>query len=266
MREFTPRPKPLLASGFRRDRPANPLGLKIAFLSGGPGGVTYIRARWLADRLSPALGQAVMVENRAGASGNLGTVAAVRSIPDGYTLLIVRIGTMAMNPNLYANPGYDPLTDIAPITRLGVGPQALAVHKDVPARSVMELLSLAKAKSGELTFVSPGVGTPGHLAASLLMHLTGIQVTHIPYKDGGQTVQDLLAGHVTFTIEGPTLLKPFVDNGRLRVLAVTTPQRANSMPDVPTMAEAGVPGYQLTTWAGIGAPAGTPRPVIDQRH
>ena len=159
--------------------PSKPIRIIVP---GGPGGVTDIRARWLADRLSPALGQPVMVENRAGAGGNLGTVAAVRSTPDGYTLLIVHIGTMAINPHLYANPGYDPLTDIAPITRLGVGPQALAVHKDVPARSVMELLSLAKAKPGELTFVTPGVGTPGHLAASLLMHLTGIKATHIPYK------------------------------------------------------------------------------------
>ena len=173
---------------------------------------------------------------------------------------------MTINPHLYANPGYDPLTDIAPITRLGVGPQALAVHKDVPAQSVMELLALARAKPGELTFVSPGVGTPGHLAASLLMHLTGIKATHVPYKGGGQAVQDLLAGHVTFTIEGLTLLKPFVDNGRLRTLAVTTSQRARSMPDVPTMAEAGVPGYELTAWAGIGAPAGTPRPVIDRLY
>ena len=233
---------------------------------GGPGGVTDIRARWLADRLSPALGQPILVENRAGAGGNLGTVAAVRSTPDGYTLLIIHIGTMAINPHLYANPGYDPLTDIAPITRLGVGPQALAVHKDVPARSVMELLSLARAKPGELTFVSPGVGTPGHLAASLLMHLTGITATHVPYKGGAQAVQDLLAGHVTFTIESLTLLKPFVDNGRLRALAVTTPQRARSMPELPTMAEAGVPGFQLTAWAGIGAPAGTPRPVVDRLY
>ena len=233
---------------------------------GGAGGVTDIRARWLAERLSPALGQSVVVENRAGAGGNLGTVAAVRSTPDGYTLLIVHIGTMTINPHIYPNPGYDPLVDIAPITRLGVGPQALAVHKDVPARSVEELLALAKARPGELTFVTPGVGTPGHLAASLLMHRTGIKVTHIPYKGGGQAVQDLIAGHVTFTIEGLTLLRPFVQDGRLRILAVTTAQRAKSMPDVPTMAEAGVPGYELTAWAGIGAPAGTPRPVIDRLY
>ncbi|MBL6616005.1 MAG: tripartite tricarboxylate transporter substrate binding protein [Reyranella sp.] len=233
---------------------------------GGPGGVTDIRARWLADHLSRALGQLILVENRGGAGGNLGTVAAVRSPPDGYTLLVVHIGTMAINPHIYPNPGYDPLVDIAPITRLGVGPQVLAVHKDVPAHSVADLIALTKAKPGELTFVSPGVGTPGHLAASLLLHLTGMKATHIPYKGGGQAAQDLIAGHVTFTIEGLTVLKPFVDDGRLRGLAVTTAQRAKSMPDLPTMAEAGVPGYEFTAWAGLGAPAGTPRSVIDRLY
>lgn len=233
---------------------------------GGAGGVTDIRARWLAERLTTALGQSVVVENRGGAGGNVGTVAGVRSPPDGYTLLIVHIGTMTINPHIYPSPGYDPLVDIAPITRFGVGPQALAVHKDVPARSVEELLALAKAKPGELTFVTPGVGTPGHLAASLLMHRTGIKATHVPYKGGGQAVQDLIAGHVTFTIEGLTLLRPFVQDGRLRVLAVTTAQRAKSMPDVPTMAEAGVAGYELTAWTGIAAPTGTPRPVIDRLY
>lgn len=233
---------------------------------GGPGGVTDIRARWLADRLSPVLGQTVLVENRAGAGGNIGTVAAVRSPPDGYTLLIVHIGTMAINPHIYSNPGYDPLADIVPITRIGVGPQVLAVHKDVPARSVADLIALAKARPGELTFVSPGVGTPGHLSASLLIYLTGMKATHVPYKGGGQAAQDLVAGHVSFTIEGLTVLKPFVQDGRLRPLAVTTKGRARSMPDVPTMMEAGVPGYEFTAWAGIGGPAGTPKPVIDRLY
>jgi tripartite-type tricarboxylate transporter receptor subunit TctC len=212
------------------------------------------------------LGQLIVVENRPGAGGNLGTAAAARSAPDGYTLVIVHIGTMAINPHLYASPGYDSLTDLAPITRLGVGPQVLAVHKDVPARSVAELLSLAKAKPGELTFVSPGIGTPGHLASSMLMHLTGIRATHVPYKGGGQAVVDLVAGHVTWTIESLTVLKPFVQDGRLRALAVTTAQRSKIMPDLPTMAEAGVPGYDFTAWAGIAAPAGTPEPIIKQLY
>ena len=230
----------------------------------GPGSVTDIRARWLADRLAPVLGQPIVVENRAGAGGNLGTVAAARSAPDGYTLLMIHIGTMAINPHIYANPGYDPLTDLTPITRVGVGPQALAVHKSVPARSVMELIALAKAKPGELSFNSPGIGTPGHLASSLLMHLAGIRATHVPYKSGGQAAMDLAAGHVTWSIEGLTVLKPFIQDGRLRPLAVTTAKRAKSMPDVPTMAEAGIAGYDFTAWAGIGAPAGTPAPMINR--
>jgi tripartite-type tricarboxylate transporter receptor subunit TctC len=233
---------------------------------GGPGGVTDIRARWLGERLGPALGQLIVVENRPGAGGNLGTVAAARSAPDGYTLVIVHVGTMAINPHIYASPGYDALTDLAPITRLGVGPQVLAVHKDVPARSVAELISLAKAKPGELSFVTPGVGTPGHLASSLLMQLTGIRATHVPYKGGGQAVVDLVAGHVTWTIEGFTVLKPFVQDGRLRALAVTTAQRSKTLPDLPTLAEAGVPGYDFTAWAGIAAPAGTPEPIIKQLY
>jgi tripartite-type tricarboxylate transporter receptor subunit TctC len=230
----------------------------------GPGSVTDIRARWLADRLAPVLGQPIVVENRAGAGGNLGTVAAARSAPDGYTLLIIHIGTMAINPHIYANPGYDPLTDLVPITRLGVGPLVLAVPKSVPANSVMELVALAKAKPGELSFNSPGIGTPPHLASSLLMHLAGIRATHVPYKSGGQAVIDLAAGRVTWSIEGLTTLKPFIQDGRLRPLAVTTAKRAKAMPDVPTMAEAGIAGYDFTGWVGIGAPAGTPAAIINR--
>jgi tripartite-type tricarboxylate transporter receptor subunit TctC len=243
--------------------PTKPLRIIVA---GGAGGVTDIRARWLAERLSPILGQPIMVDNRPGAGGNLGTAAAARSAPDGYTLVIVLVGTMAINPHLYANPGYDPLTDLTPITRLGVGPQILAVHKDVPAKSVAELISLAKAKPGELTFVSPGVGTPGHLASGLLMQLAGIRAIHVPYKGGGQAVVDLVAGHVTWTIEGFTVLKPFIDDRRLRPLGVTTAQRSRLLPDFPTIAEAGVPGYDFTAWAGIAAPARTPEPIINRLY
>jgi len=241
--------------------PSKPIRIIAA---SGPGSVTDIRARWLADRLAPVLGQPIVVENRPGAGGNLGTVAGARSAPDGYTLLIIHIGTMAINPHIYANPGYDPLTDLAPITRLGVGPLALAVHKSVPVNSVMELVALAKAKPGELTFNSPGIGTPGHLASSLLMHLTDIRATHVPYKSGGQAVIDLAAGHVTWTIEGFIILKPFIQDGRLRPLAVTTSRRNKAMPDVPTMAEAGIAGYDFTGWMGIGAPTGTPAPIINR--
>jgi len=241
--------------------PAKPIRIIVP---GGPGGVVDIRARWLADRLAPALGQPIMVEYRVGAGGNLGTVAGARSAPDGYTLVMIHIGTMAINPHIYANPGYDSLTDIAPITRLGVGTLALAVHKNVPANSVTELVALAKAKPGELTFASPGVGTPPHLASSLLMHLADIRATHVPYKSGGQAVIDLAAGHVTWSIEGLTVLKPFIQDGRLRALAVTTSKRVTSMPDVPTMMEAGFAGYDFTGWVGIGAPAGTPAPIINR--
>jgi tripartite-type tricarboxylate transporter receptor subunit TctC len=233
---------------------------------GGPGGVTDIRARWLGERLGPALGQLIVVENRSGAGGNLGTAAVAHSAPDGYTLVIVHIGTMAINPHLYASLGYDPLTDLVPITRLGAGPQVLVVHRDVPAASVAELLSLARAKPDELSFVSPGIGTPGHLASSMLLYLTGTKATHIPYKGGGQAVVDLVAGHVTWTIEGLTVLKPFIQDGRLRPLAVTSAQRVKSMPDLPTMAEAGVPGYDFTAWAGLAAPAGTPDPIIKKLY
>lgn len=231
---------------------------------GGPGGVTDIRARWLGERLAPVLGQPIVVENRPGAGGNLGTTAAARSAPDGYTLVIVHIGTMAINPHLYDSPGYNPLTDLVPITRLGVGAQVLAVHRGVPANSLADLIGLIRAKPGELTFGSPGVGTPGHLASSLLLHLTGARATHIPYKGGGQAVLDVVAGHVTWTIEGYTVLKPFAQDGRLRLLAVTTAQRLKLLPDLPTMAEAGVAGYDFTAWAGIAAPAGTPEPIIKQ--
>jgi tripartite-type tricarboxylate transporter receptor subunit TctC len=233
---------------------------------GGPGGVIDIRARWLADRLMPALGQSVVVENKPGAGGNIGTEMGARSAPDCYTLTIVHQGTMAINPHLYSHLGYDPLTDFAPITHLGVGPLLLTVNADVPAATVAELVRLAKAKPGQLNFGSPGTGTPPHLAGELFKRVAGIDVVHVPYNGGGQSATALISGQVSFMIEGLSVVLPLVKAGRLRPLAVTGPLRLASLPDVPTMAEAGLPAYEFVGWIGIAAPAATPKPIIDRLY
>lgn len=243
--------------------PSRPIHLIVP---GGPGGVVDLRARWIAERLATALGQPVIVENRTGAAGNIGTEAGARSAPDGYTLVMVHQGTLVMNPHLYRHTGYDALKDFAPITRIGVGPLLLAVNPSVPVSSVAELIALAKAKPGELSFGSPGVGTPPHMAAELFKRATGIDVVLVPYRGGGQTVSDLMAGHIAASIEGMNVQLPQVRAGRLRALAVTSAQRVASLPDVPTIAEAGVPGYEYTGWVGIAAPAGTSSEIIARLH
>ena len=233
---------------------------------GGAGGVTDIRARWLADRLMPALGQSVFVENKPGAGGNIGTEMGARSAPDGYTLTIVHQGTMTINPYLYSRLGYDPLADFTPITHLGVGPLLLAVNPEVAATTVAELVQLAKAKPGQLNFGSPGIGTPPHLAGELFKRVAGIDVVHVPYNGGGQSATGLISGQVSFMIEGLSVELPLVQAGRLRPLAVTGPRRVASLPDVPTMAEAGLPAYEFVGWVGIAAPAATPKPIIDRLY
>ena len=243
--------------------PDKPIRLVVP---GGVGGVIDTRARWLADRLGTALRQPVIVENKSGAGGNIGMELAARSAPDGYTLVIVHQGTMTMSPHLYARHGYDPLLDFVPITRIGVGPLILAVNPAVPARTVSELVALAKSKPGELTFGSPGIGTPPHIAGELFKHMAGIDITHVAYRGGGQEETDLVAGHISMSIEGTTIQLPFIRSGKLRALAVTTARRSPALPDVPTMAEAGVSGYDFEGWVGIAAPARTPKPVIDRLY
>ncbi|MEJ8856764.1 tripartite tricarboxylate transporter substrate binding protein [Variovorax robiniae] len=242
--------------------PSRPLKI----VAGGVGSVTDIRGRWLAERLSSALGQPVIVENNAAAGGNVGAETVARSAPDGYTLLLIHQGTAAFNPHLFARTGYDPLTDFAPITRWGYGSLLLTVAPGVPATSVRELVALAKAKPGELNFASPGIGTPPHLASELFKRAAGIDAVHVPYKGGGAMMAALLAGQVTWAIEGLTAQLPQVRAGSLRALGVTGAQRSPSLPDVPTIAEAGVPGYEFAGWTGIAAPANTPRPVIDRLY
>ena len=239
--------------------PVKPIQLIV---TGGAGGVVDIRGRWLAERLAPALGQPVIVENKLGAGGNIGMGMAARSKPDGYTLVIIHQGTMTINPHLYSRLGYDPLTDFIPITRVGLGSLLLAVNPKVPATTVGELVQLAKANPGKLTFSSPGVGTPPHLAGELFKRVTAIDVAHVAYKGGGQAVADLIGGHITFTIEGLTVLLPQVKAGKLRALGVTGPRRVASLPEIPTIAEAGIAGYEFQGWVGVAAPAGTPKPII----
>ena len=239
--------------------PVKPIHIIV---TGGVGGVTDIRARWLAEHLAPALGQPVIVDNKLGAGGNVGMEIAAHSAPDGYTLVIIHQGTMTINPHLYRRLGYDALTDFIPITRLGMGPLLLAVNPKVPATTAGELVQLAKANPGKLNFGSPGIGTPPHLAAELFKRAAGIDVVHVPYKGGGQAVSDLIGGHITFSIEGLNVQLPQVKSGNLRALGVTGPRRVPSLPDVPTIAESGVPGYEFQGWVGIAAPAGTPKPII----
>ncbi len=229
---------------------------------GGAGGVIDIRARWLAEHLARVIGQSVIVENKPGAGGNVGMEMGARSVPDGYTLTIIHQGVMTVNPHLYSRPGYDSLADFVPITYLGVGPLLLAVHPDVPATTVAELVQLAKAKPGQLNFGSPGIGTPPHLAGELFKRTAGIDTVHVPYKGGGQAVSDLIAGHLSYSIEGLTVQLPQVKAGRLRALAVTGARRIASLPDVPTMAEAGMGGATFQGWVGIAVPAATPKTIV----
>jgi tripartite-type tricarboxylate transporter receptor subunit TctC len=243
--------------------PARPIRLIVP---AGAGGVVDIRARWLAEHLAPRLGQVVYVDNVPGAGGNIGTALAARAAPDGYTLALVHQGTMTINPHLYSHPGYQPLKDFAPITRVGVGPLLLAVNAELPVTSVAQLVALARDKPGRLTFGSPGIGTPPHLAGELFKRTAGIEITHVPYRGGAQAVSDLVAGRISMSIEGTLVQLPFVRSGQLRALAVTAAHRLAMLPDVPTVAEAGIAGYEFIGWVGIAAPAATPAPIVERLY
>ena len=241
--------------------PAKPVHIIVP---GGPGGVVDLRARWLADRLSASLGQPFIVDNKPGAGGNVGTAMGARSPADGYTLTMIHQGTMAVNPHLYAHPGYEPLRDFIPLTRVGFGPLLLAVNPSLPVRSVKELVELARKR--RLSYGTPGTGTPPHLAVQLFLRSQGIEATHVPYKGGGQALSDLIAGTTDFEIEGLTVLMPQANAGLVRAIAITGDERSSACPDVPTMREAGIAGYDYFGWVGIALPAATPRPIVERVH
>lgn len=236
----------------------------IRLIAGGAGSVTDIRARWLAERLGAALGQPVIVENNAAAGGSLAAEQVARAAPDGYTLLLTHQGIAAINPHLYASPGYDALRDFALVARFGIGAQLLVVPVQSAAQTVADLLARAKAKPGSLNFATPGNGLPPHLAAVQFMRMAGFEATHVPYKGGGAMMTALLAGEVDWAIEGLTATLPQVRAGRLRALAVTSTRRVPSLPEVPTLAEAGVPGYEYIGWTGVAAPAATPAALVER--
>ena len=247
------------AASFAQTYPVKPVRLITPF---PPGGTTDILARITAQKLSESLGQQVIVDNRGGGGGTIGVEAAARSAPDGYMILIAHIGPLAMAPALYPKLGYDPVKDFAPITLLATVPNGLVVHPSVPARTVKELIALARAKPGEVLYASAGSGSIAHLAVVNFEMLARIRLQHVPYKGGAPSVQELIAGETSLTITGLPQLRPHVESRRLRLLAIGEAKRLAVLPQVPTLAESGVPGYQVTQWQGILAPARTPAAIV----
>src|SRR3954468_13810141 len=243
------------------DYPDKPVRLIIPF---PPGGSNDVVGRLVANQLSEKLGHKVFVDNRGGAGGVLGTEAAAAAAPDGYTLLIVSIAH-AVNPALY-KLNYDPIKSFTPVSILATGPNVLAVNPQLPVKNVKELVALAKQKPGELDYASAGVGSFQHLGGELFKLVAGVDIQHVPYKGGGPAMQDVIAGHVKIMFSSLVQTTPFIQSGQLRALGPGGAKRNPVLPDVPTIAEAGVPGYVADNWWGVLAPAGTPQPIIDKLY
>jgi tripartite-type tricarboxylate transporter receptor subunit TctC len=240
--------------------PDHPVRLIIPF---PPGGSNDVVGRLVAKQLSIKLGAQVFVDNRGGAGGVLGTEAAAVAPPDGYTLLIISLAH-AVNPSLYPKLTYDPIKSFAPISILATGPNVLVVNPELPVKDVKELLALARQKPGELDYASAGVGSFQHLGGELFKLTAGVNLQHVPYKGGGPAMQDVIAGHVKVMFSSLVQTTPFIKSGALRALGTGGAKRNPVLPDVPTIAEAGVPGYVSDNWWGIMAPAGTPQPIVDK--
>ena len=227
-----------------------------------PGGGNDTLARLFAAKLSDRLGQQFVVENRPGAGAMIGTEAAAKSAPDGYTILLSSIATHALSPNLYSRVPYDPVKDFAPITLLGIAPTVLVVPADLPARNLQEFIAAAKAKPGALAYASGGNGTPPHINAEVFKSVAGIDLLHVAYKGGGPALVDLMAGRVQAMLDTAASAMPHVRSGKLRALAISAPKRSPELPDLPTFAEAGLPQYDTNAWYSMHAPAGTPPDIV----
>jgi tripartite-type tricarboxylate transporter receptor subunit TctC len=242
-----------------QEYPVKPIRLVVPFT---PGGSTDILARLVAQKLTEAFGKQVIVDNRPGAGGVIGVELVAKAAPDGYTLVMGHIGTFAVNPTLYPKLPYDAVRDFQPITLVAMVPNLLSVHPGLPAKSVQELIALARAKPGSLHFGSGGNGSAAHLAGEYFKLLTKTDLVHVPYKGTAPAVTDLIAGNIAMMITGVPPQLAHVKAGRLRPLAVASAKRLPLFPELPTIAEAGVPGYEATQWYGVLAPAQTPRPIV----
>ena len=252
------------ASGSLHAQPAWPAKPIVYVVPFAVGGNTDTLARLISQKLAVALGQPVVIENKPGAGGNIGSDFVAKAKPDGYTILGGTISSHAINASVYQNMPYDVVKSFEPVILLGSNPLVFAVNASTPYKTLKEVLDAARAKPGQLSFVSPGAGTSPHLAGELLKTLTQVDLTHVPYKGSGPALSDVIGGHVPIIIDTTIVLGAQIKAGKLRPLAVAYPQRLATLPDVPTAAEAGVPGWEVVSWQAVFAPAGTPKPIVQR--
>ena len=251
---------PLSLPLYAQNYPVKPVRLIAPFPAGGS---SDLIARIVAQRLSEGFPNQVIVENRPGAGSNLGTQVAARAAPDGYTLLITSV-TAAINATLFKNPGYDLMKDFTPIAKLAVGPTALVVHPSLPVQTVPQFIKLAQSRPGQLNYGSGGVGTPAHICGEMFRVMAKVNIAHVPYKGTGQSVTDLMAGQIQFVFASMPVVFPHMKTGRLRTLAVTGAKRTPLAPNLPTVAESGIPGYAFDSWWGLVTNTGVPQAVLTQ--
>ncbi|NLD70788.1 MAG: tripartite tricarboxylate transporter substrate binding protein [Limnobacter sp.] len=243
--------------------PEKPIRIIVPFSAGG---ATDMLARTVGQKLQESWGQPVVVDNRPGAGGNIGAEAGARAAPDGYTLLLVAAGFMAVNPHVYSNLTYDSIEDFAPITQLVSAPLLLVTHPSVPVKNFQEYVALVKSQPGKFLVGNGGPGTAQHLGGEYLDMTADMKSLHVPYKGSAPATADLLGGQVQAMLDNMVTLIPHVKAGKLRAIAVTSKERVSNLPDVPTVSESGLPGFETGTWYGIVAPAGTPKPIVDKLH
>jgi tripartite-type tricarboxylate transporter receptor subunit TctC len=239
--------------------PSKAVRFVVPFVAGGP---TDIQGRMLGEKLAQRLGQQFIIDNRGGANGNIGMELTAKALPDGYTIVIATVGTWAVNPSLYKTMPYDPVRDFAPIMQVSGSPGVLVVHPSVPAKSVKELVALARSKPGKLDYGSSGVGGFGHISGALFGLMTKTEMVHIPYKSSAPSLTDLIAGQIQVLFNNAISTVPYIKSGQTRALAVTSLKRMAALPELPTIDESGVKGYDNSSWSAVAAPAGTPKEIV----